>query len=313
MPQATKIVLPPLRLTRAKLGIVGDSPLITHAWNAKARTQMLKRQMKQPVPRESKDPVQAFLDSMYRTAQNFYGMPSVGVKNAMVTACTSVEGITKTAARQAFFVAGERGLTKAAFADLHSPQDLVRIRTPKAPEMREDMVRLSGVGNTADLRYRAEYWPWGAMLFIDYNENVLELDQLLNLLNTAGFGVGLCEWRPERDGQSGRFHIAHAEEMEMLDSREWTTHREPKLPDVAAWLRTMSAGVETGETERAPRRRGRARRAAPVPEASNDPVFEVGSPAANDDEFGEDPPPPTVTWSGSRRRRRRFNTGVAPE
>jgi hypothetical protein len=310
MAQPTKIVLPPLRLTRAELGIVGDTPLIVHSWNPKAKGEMLLRQMKQPVYRETKDPVQAFMQSMYRTDRNHYGLPSVGVKNAMVTACTSVEGITKTAARQAFFIAGERGKTKAAFADLYSPQDLVRIRSPNPPGMREDMVRLSGVGNSADLRYRAEFWPWGAKLLIDYNENVLELDQLLNLLNTAGFGVGLCEWRPERDGQSGRFHIARDDEMVMLDSRDWMAHQEPQVPDVAAWLRTMSGAEQMEEPQFSPRRRGASRRRA-VPAPANDPVFETQRPAANDDHFHEPPAAPAL-MSSSRRRRRRSQMGGSP-
>src|SRR5262249_50923726 len=152
-------------------------PLIVHAWSQKAREEMLRKQMKLPVHRETKNPVEAFLRSMYRTDENFYGVPAVGVKNAMVTACTSVEGITKTAARQAFIIVGERGKTKAAFADILSPQDLVRILSPNPPTLREDMVRLAGIGNTADLRYRAEYWPWGAKLVIRYNANVLSLDQ----------------------------------------------------------------------------------------------------------------------------------------
>jgi len=272
MTKPTKIELPPLKLAHAEVGIVGDTPLIVHAWSQKAREEMLRKQMKLPVHRTSKDPVDAFLRSMYRTDENFYGVPAVGVKNAMVTACTSVDGITKTAARQAFIIVGERGKTKAAFADLFSPQDLVRILSPNPPTLREDMVRLAGIGNTADLRYRAEYWPWGAKLTIRYNANVLSLDQLANLLNTSGFGVGLCEWRPERDGQSGTFHVADEHDMKMLSSRAWLTHREPELPDVSAWMRKMNAENQIAEgSVRAVARRGRQKVA--IPEAANDPVF----------------------------------------
>src|SRR3954464_11307607 len=100
----TKIELPKIELTRADVGIIGIAPLIVHAWNPKAKEEMLLRQMKQPVQREGKDPIEAFMRSMYRTKEGFYGIPAVGIKNAMVTACTSVVGITKMAARQAFVV-----------------------------------------------------------------------------------------------------------------------------------------------------------------------------------------------------------------
>jgi hypothetical protein len=258
---STQIELPPIELSIAELTIIGDTPLIVHAWSQKAKEEMLLKQMKLPVTRDAKDPIDSFLRSMYRTDGGHYGIPAVGVKNAMVTACTSVEGITKTAARQAFIIVGERGKTKAAFADLFSPQDLVRVLSPNPPSLREDMVRLAGIGNTADLRYRAEFWPWAAKLHIKHNRNLLSIDQLANLLNTAGFGVGLCEWRPERDGQHGTFHVADEREARMVTARDWQRHQEPTLPNIVAWRERMNEekAPEDGKV-RSVARRGRPRK-----------------------------------------------------
>jgi hypothetical protein len=36
-------------------------------------------------------------------------------------------------------------------------------------------------------------------------------------MQTAGFAVGVGEWRPEKDGQYGRFHVANAEEMKLIN------------------------------------------------------------------------------------------------
>lgn len=72
--------------------------------------------------------------------------------------------------------------------------------------MREDMVRV-GMG-TADLRYRPEFSEWRTKILVRYNTNVLSEAQILNLLNVAGFAVGVGEWRPEKDGQYGMFHVA---------------------------------------------------------------------------------------------------------
>lgn len=76
------------------------------------------------------------------------------------------------------------------------------------PRMREDMVRLeTGV---ADLWYRAEYPEWSAALRISYNANMLSLEQLVNLVNAAGFG-GVGEWRPSApksaSGSYGCFRV----------------------------------------------------------------------------------------------------------
>lgn len=128
-----------------------------------------------------------------------------------MTACTSLGSITKVAARQAFHVVGDtivdyEGSTPAS-------GELVRILGSE-PRMREDMVRV-GMG-TADLRYRAEFFPWFVKLKVRANLNVLSVEQLANLFNTAGFAVGVGEWRSERDGQNGLFHVGSEEEMNLL-------------------------------------------------------------------------------------------------
>jgi hypothetical protein len=101
------------------------------------------------------------------------------------------------AARQAFHVDGE-------FAVIEGGE----------PVMREDMVRI-GMG-TADIRYRGEFKRWWTTIDVKHNANVMSAEQVVNLFNTAGFAVGVGEWRPERDGQFGRFHVAGDAEMREL-------------------------------------------------------------------------------------------------
>ena len=36
----------------------------------------------------------------------------------------------------------------------------------------------------------------------------LYVDQIINLINMGGFSNGVGEWRPEKDGQFGTFHVA---------------------------------------------------------------------------------------------------------
>jgi hypothetical protein len=209
------ITLPALNIGLMEIVIIGDSPLIVHAWSHKAKKQMLDKQTKAAKgAREAKDPKADFEASMYRLEDTGYGFPSVGFKAAAVTAGTSVAGLTKIAARQAFHVIGEDVDVAGAFEGSISRVNLVRIQG--RPQMREDLVRV-GMG-TADLRYRAEFPDWHAKLLVRYNRNVLSEPQIMNLINTAGFAVGVGEWRPERDGSYGMFHIADEREMKKLEA-----------------------------------------------------------------------------------------------
>jgi hypothetical protein len=85
----------------------------------------------------------------------------------------------------------------------HIEGDLLRINGEPRP--REDMVRLQG--NTADIRYRGEFVEWSIDLPITYNARIVSAEQIVAMLDAGGFGTGIGEWRPEKDGQFGRFHV----------------------------------------------------------------------------------------------------------
>lgn len=210
------IELPKLDIRLMEVTVIGDSPLIVHAWSQKAKLEMLGKQMKQAKgAKEAKDPRADFEASLYKLGDGGYGFPSVGFKNAAVTACTSVAGITKIAARQSFHILGEDVDVQGAFEGTKARNNLVRIEGGE-PQMREDMVRV-GMG-TADLRYRGEFADWYARLMVRYNSNVLSESQILNILNVAGFAVGVGEWRPEKDGMSGMFHVATEADLAKLEA-----------------------------------------------------------------------------------------------
>jgi hypothetical protein len=185
------ISLPTLDIRLIDITLIGDASLIVHKWSEKAIKQMLDKQMGiANAGKEHKDPRQDYESSLYRFPDGRYGFPTIAFKNAAVSACTSLgKSVTKVAARQSFHVIGE----------------LVEIEG--TPQPREDMVRV-GMG-TADIRYRGEFLQWKVRLQVRFNARVLSAEQVVNLFNTAGFAVGVGEWRSERDGSHGLFHVAH--------------------------------------------------------------------------------------------------------
>lgn len=203
--QVVRIELPALNIQQMRVTLVGDSPLIVHRWSEKAKKAMLDTQMKKAKRgKEAKDPERDFIESMYwltpvpsvvddkALKKAKFGFPVVAFKAAAVDSCSHIDGVTKVEARGAFHIIGEMATLDG-----------------DPPVIREDMVRV-GMG-TADIRYRGEFKKWSTTLDIRYNVNVLSAEQIVNLFNTAGFAIGVGEWRPQRDGSYGMFHVSTGE------------------------------------------------------------------------------------------------------
>lgn len=196
------LVIPPIETKTFTVKLIGDSSLITHKWSAKAMKMILDKQTKKAGNgKEAKDPWADYCDSMYwltnkpekPTEEDIdnarFGFPAKAFKACAIDAGYQ-QGIIpkKTTARGAFHIIGEM------------------VEIEGHPQIREDMVRV-GMG-TADIRYRGEFPEWSVLLTIRYNPRAMSAEQIINLLNFGGFSNGVGEWRPEKDGDHGTFHVA---------------------------------------------------------------------------------------------------------
>lgn len=206
------IEITPIRIKKASLRIVGDSPLIVHAWSEKAKREMLDKQMgkNQTKKKAAKNPVEDFINSMYWMTEKPQKMDEESYEEAIANGAKfgfPVSGLKQSAISAAYrmgWVKDKMGLRGTFFIDADE-DGLIEIKGD-APIMREDMVKV-GMG-TADIRYRGEIRNWYADITISYNElGKFNLQDIINVLNAGGFVCGLGEWRPERDGQYGMFHV----------------------------------------------------------------------------------------------------------
>lgn len=182
------IVLPELKIRDAEITLQGTTPLIVHRFAEKARKEMLDKQMGVArVKKDFKNPERDYLDSLYLLPDGTPGFPAVAFKAAAVSAANDA-GIQKVLARRAFHILGGELLPIIG-----------------AHRMREDVVRIPI--NNADIRHRAEFPEWSVVVPVKYNASIISLEQLVNLFNIAGFGVGVGEWRPERNGVNGTWLV----------------------------------------------------------------------------------------------------------
>ena len=215
------IEIRPIKIERIKIRVVGDTPMIMHAWSEKAKREMLEAQMGKKTKvkaKEPKNPWGDFVSSMYWLTDKpdipstmsqeeselayldaikngaRFGFPVTAFKQAAISAAYRMGwSKDKVSLRGAFFIDSD----ETGMVEIHSD----------APIMREDMVKI-GMG-TADIRYRGEFRNWYADLVISFNANGQHSkEDIINIINAGGYICGVGEWRPERDGQYGMYHVA---------------------------------------------------------------------------------------------------------
>jgi hypothetical protein len=202
-PEAT-IAIDRIAAETIAVPITGLTPLIVHRFSEKAKAKMLADMQGQKTPKQPKRPEEEYEAAFYRLRSGGYGVPAVAFKLATVGGARFYgRDVTMTALRQFLFFKGQPA---------KDGQSLVPIAGE--PHMREDVTRVARGGT--DLRYRPQFDEWSAVLVVRYVTSALTRASVLSLIDAGGMGVGVGEWRPERDGDFGTYQVDPDRDVEVL-------------------------------------------------------------------------------------------------
>jgi len=186
------IAIQPLDVRVLKLTLVGDTPLIVNRFTEKVMKEIEDKVSGTTgnATKKPKDINAHFENAKYKTRDGKDGIPAGGIKNAMLSACRS----TNKAVKQTELV-----------QQVHILGDILPLRGSKA-FLKTDPGR-NPTTRKGCVIHRPCYEKWEVDVDVRYNASVISPSLIVNLLNLAGFGVGLCEWRPEKRGTFGTFHV----------------------------------------------------------------------------------------------------------
>lgn len=216
--------------TMVKIRIVGDTPLIVHAWDEKSKRMMLEEQQKKKGTKKA-HPERIPFDDFARSMYWLTPMPTITHKDKLTGENREIvteELFDKAIEEGARFGFPANSFKKAANSGAYRKGWVPDKVTPNGayflwaedggeyveikgstPALREDMVKLQG--KTSDLRYRAIFENWYCDMILDYDENgQFSLENILSFIQAGGYSVGVGEWRPEKSGTFGMFHVETA-------------------------------------------------------------------------------------------------------
>jgi hypothetical protein len=196
MPKAAIEIVPP-KITEVTFLVKGRKPYIANRKDIEAirdwRDEKENKKVRKPKPKLS--PEELAYKGVYWTTngseENLPNIPGGAFKGAMIDAARMIDGLAMTQVTGPFQVVDE--LIPMEYEEMILREDIVN--EPPGPR------------GAPNLRYRYMFTGWSCELTICFDANVMSIEQLANLLNTAGFHVGVGDWRPIKKGDFGTFEV----------------------------------------------------------------------------------------------------------
>jgi len=197
-----------LKRARIVYHVVGETPLLMNSMSVKAQRELLlPRGRKTAVEKQGSlkhEPLHEFRDSIYRArrgSDTVLALLNTQFKAALCTAALDIPGAKK-----------------AQIGRLTSIEGGERLPLYGVPQIFCSVVRSADINKTPDIRTRCIVPRWACTVEVTYTVPVLNATVISSLFATAGYTMGVGDWRPQKgSGTFGRWRIVEPDDKEYLD------------------------------------------------------------------------------------------------
>lgn len=184
------------KIHTAEFKIVGTAPYIQLRFSEKAINAMKAKheagsQANKKKAKEARDFDEDFRQAMHISDDGWHGIPAAAFRNAMISACRLV-GFKMTLAKLSVFVLPD-GFDKV------DGVPLIKIEGDPEPHL----MHARNATGVCDLRVRAKFWPWSAIVKVQYDADQFTSTDAANLMTRVGAQVGIGEGRPDSKMSAG--------------------------------------------------------------------------------------------------------------
>lgn len=187
------IVAPKIKVLDVPL--VGDTTFIPHQAGEKVKADLLRRQVDKVKNREKRDLDAEYEDCFYKNAKGKLIILGAAFARALLSVVPDFEGISGAEVKRNIRILSDECLLE--YGEI---------------EPRIDRVLLAGIGRTMDVRKRPYIHDWKTTVKVQFNANKFSEAEIINLFEAAGQCVGVGDWRPEKGGNHGMWHVRRGNE-----------------------------------------------------------------------------------------------------
>jgi len=190
MENKRQVTLQPLVKEQITVKIRGVSSLLTDPMDMEVVERYDKKKSKQFSEKDTKSEEEKAKNKIYYTEDKKPGIPAAAFAKGMVAVAPYIDGLDMKLVRGSIRVMG----------------NIIPLEFKKMV-MNKTYGRSSGITKAPRLIIRPEFKEWSCRLEIIYNKSNISAEQIINLINWAGFQIGVGGFRPEKSGSYGQYEV----------------------------------------------------------------------------------------------------------
>jgi len=188
-----KVNLKKLDIGTLKLKIVGDSPYLPEPMDMAVLERYNSIKSKQNYTKDDIPEEEKVKAKIYLTEDGKEGIPARAIFNSMIRGSSYLFDIKQGGMRNI-----KEGVTIKG--------DVLPLKYKKK-DVLTHWGRTSGMKGSPRKIMRNAYHDWSIDVVIEFNKTNLSAEQIVNVINWAGFHIGVGGFRKEKTGNFGAFHI----------------------------------------------------------------------------------------------------------
>ena len=188
-----KVSFKPLKLASLKLKVDGMTPYLPEPMDMEVVERYDKKRSKQSYNKDDLSEEDKVKEKYYFTRDGKKGVPTRAFYNAMIRASM-------------YLFDKKDGGMRNVKEGVSILGDVVPLNYSRE-EVLLHWGRSSGMTKAPRKILRNAFFDWSTELTIQYNQSQLSAEQIINLLNWAGFHIGVGGFRKEKTGTYGSFFV----------------------------------------------------------------------------------------------------------
>lgn len=172
------------------VNIRGITPLLMEKMDMTVVENIDKKKSLKTVEKDTRSEEDKVEDKIHRNSLGQVAFPSIAFHKAITEVAPYLDGMDKKKVRGSI-----------RFIDEMIPISFKTQTTNKT------CGKSSGITKSPRLIIRPQFNDWTCSLKIMYNNANISAENIINLINWAGFQMGIGGWRPEKSGNFGQFEV----------------------------------------------------------------------------------------------------------